>query len=209
MTGTHCSGSEEELEDIRSAYDTNAGSFPGILDYVPHCTVDDEERFVTIIEAEIKAGRLERNSKWTKTSTDAAAAKKRKAKAERDAKKAEKAAKELGLWDEFYGSGKKGKRARDDDKENKGKGKDKAEAEAEDSSLMAMIQRRQQGRMSVIDALEEKYSNLEKEKSKKRKGSNKKQEPEVEAHPADLDDDAFAALQAKMFGDKSNKRKTK
>ena len=200
-------GSEEELEDLREAYEATKGAFPGILERIPHSTVDDEARFVTAIEAEIEAGRLKRTKKWTATSTDSAAAKKRKRAAEKESKAAEEAAKEMGVWDEFYGSGKKGRRVGDDEKENK-KGKGKKD-DGEDA-LAALILRRQKDRASAgaaaLDAIAEKYANIDK---KKRKGK-----ATVEPHPDELDDDAFAALQAKMFSkDKdagsSKKRKTK
>jgi DnaJ family protein C protein 9 len=194
-------GSEEELEDIREAYEATKGSFPGILSRIPHSTADDEKRFVVAIEAEITAGNLKRTKSWTTTSTDAAAAKKRKRAADKESKAAEEAAKELGVWDEFYGSGKKGRRANDGEKENKKKAKGKAKDDGEDG-LAALILRRQKDRAgagaAALDAIAEKYANLDK---KKRKGKAAPEEP----HPAELDDDAFAAFQAKLFQDQGDK----
>lgn len=111
------------------------------------------------------------------------------------------------MWDEFYGTGKKGRRA-GDDKENK-KGK-KGKADDGEDALAAIILRRQKDRASAgasaLDAIAEKYANLDK---KKRKGKSTDEEP------PELDDAAFAAFQAKLFtADKGKpadkkKRKTK
>jgi DnaJ family protein C protein 9 len=113
----------------------------------------------------------------------------------------------MGVWDEFYGSGKKGKRVGDDKENKKGKGgKGKAEAEGEDA-LAALILRRQKeraGGASVLDAIAAKYAAKEGKKAGKKAKA-------AEPHPDELDDEAFAALQAKMFnkddGDASGSKK--
>lgn len=195
-------GSEEELEDLRDAYIKGKGNFVTIMSHIPHSAWADEARFVVAIEAEIKAGNLERTAKWTATSTDERASDARRKSEEKSAKAAEKRAKELGVHDEFYGSGKKGKR----------NGEKEKPAEA---GLAALIRARQGSRTVGIQSLEAKYRQIEEDakarNSKKRKGK-------AVEDPPDLDDEAFAALQAKMFGDKAKgagggkgdkKRKTK
>lgn len=173
-------GSKEELADLKEAYEAHKGSLEKIMESIPHSHAEDEARFIGLIEVEISAGRLKRTAKWTKESVDTVARNGRKRKAEAEAKKAEKAAQELGVWDEFYGSGKKGKRAGD--------------KEDGEDALQALILSRKKQRSSALSALEDKYSAIE-EKYAKKKGGKKGKAP----HPAELDDEAFAALQAKMF----------
>ncbi|WVQ79710.1 hypothetical protein IAT38_001810 [Cryptococcus sp. DSM 104549] len=189
-------GSEDEKDDIISAYGSTKGSLPDILSYIPHSSYTDEARFMELINGLIKSGDLEATPKWTKTSTDEKARAKRAKAGERAAKEAEKAAKELGVWEEFYGSGEKGKRVGD---EKKG-GKDAGEG-----SLQALILKRQRERESGFDAMEEKYRRIEEEaraKKKAKKGKGKKQEGEEVAMP-DISDADFEALQAKMLAKKN------
>jgi DnaJ family protein C protein 9 len=192
-------GSEEELEDLRVAYKDAKGDLEGIMASIPHSTHEDEARLVAAVEAEIAAGRLKRTKAWSSSSADKSAAKKRKRAAVAEAAEAEEEAKRLGVWDEFYGSGAKGKRARDE--EQKGKGKKKGEEEDE-GALAALIRGRQNSRAANFAALEAKYA------AKEKKGKGKKKAA-AEPHPDELDDDAFAALQAKMFGGKGAGKKAK
>lgn len=90
------------------------------------------------------------------------------------AKEAEKAAKELGVWDEFYGSGKKGKRQADKSDKN-------TEEEGGEGTLQTLILKRQRERESAFDAMEEKYRKIEEDaraKKKAKKGKGKKKETE-------------------------------
>lgn len=175
-------GSKDEVEDLRAAYKSHQGSLAKIMELIPHSHAEDEKRFIEIIEVEISAGRLTRTAKWTRESIDTVARSGRKRKAESEAKKAEKVAKDLGVWDEFYGSGKKGKRAGDKD--------------GDEASLQALILGRKKQRSSTLNSLEEKYAAIENKYAKKgKKGKKDKKAP----HPDELDDEAFAALQAKMF----------
>ncbi|CAK9783908.1 DnaJ-domain-containing protein [Cutaneotrichosporon oleaginosum] len=200
-------GSAEEMADVREAYDETGGDLEGIMARIPHSTLEDEARLVDAVKGEIAAGRLKLTRTWTRTAGDKAAAKKRMRAALAEAAEAEEEAKRLGVWDEFYGSGAKGKRARDEGEEGeeggkaKGKGKPSKDGEDEDGALAALIRGRQNSRAANFAALEAKYA------AKAKKGRKKAEEP----HPDELDDDAFAALQAKMFAnkDKGKKRKTK
>ncbi|GMK54106.1 hypothetical protein CspeluHIS016_0106920 [Cutaneotrichosporon spelunceum] len=190
-------GSEKELEDLRAAYKDAKGDLEGIMASIPHSTHKDEARFIVAIEGEISTGSLKRTKAWSSSAVDKEAAKKRKRAAADEAAEAEEEAKRLGVWDEFYGSGAKGKRVRDEDK---GKGQEKGGNE-DDGALAALIRSRQNSRAANFAALEAKYA------AKEKKGKKIKAGP----HPEELDDDAFAALQSKMFGDKGKgtKRKTK
>ncbi|WVN86184.1 uncharacterized protein L203_101345 [Cryptococcus depauperatus CBS 7841] len=183
-------GSDEEKNDIISAYQSTSGSFPDILSYIPHSTYEDEERFKVLINSLIYSGELESTLKWKKTSTDEKAHKKREKSGEKAAKEAEKAAKELGVWDEFYGSGEKGKRQ-----------EDKTKAESNGDALQALILKRQRERESAIDVMEEKYRKIEEEARAKKKSRKTKSKKEIE-EPPEISDADFEALQAKMFADK-------
>lgn len=163
------------------------------MSQIPHSTHADEARFVAAIEAEIAAGRLKHTKKWAASSKDVSAAKKRKRAADAEAAEAENEARRLGVWDEFYGSGAKGKRVGDREGKKDTKGED-------EGSLAALIRGRQTSRASNFAALEAKYAAVE--GKKKQKGKK-----EAEPHPGELDDAAFEALQSKMFGDKGKKSK--
>ncbi|KIR67948.1 hypothetical protein I312_104800 [Cryptococcus bacillisporus CA1280] len=191
-------GSGEEKGDIISAYNSASGSLPDILSYIPHSSHLDEPRFITLINSLITDGELESTPKWKKTSTDEKARAKRVKAGEKAAKEAEKVAKELGVWDEFYGSGKKGKRQADKSDKN-------TEEERGEGTLQALILKRQRERESAFDAMEEKYRKIEEDaraKKKAKKGKRKKEETEEMPEISDAD---FEALQAKMFGTGNSK----
>ncbi|WRT68609.1 uncharacterized protein IL334_005587 [Kwoniella shivajii] len=207
-------GSEEEKNDIISAYKSTKGSLPDILSYIPHSTYNDEDRFINLINDLISSSSKEIGStvKWEKTSTDLKAKEKRRKSGEKSAREAEKAAKELGVWDEFYGSGEKGNRqsnstSQSNEKSGKGKGGD---GDGNGDGLAALILKRQRDRQSDFQALEDKYTKIEDErKSKKGKKGTKVQEESI----PEISDADFEALQAKMFPKKdegkSKSKKTK
>jgi len=158
---------------------------------IPHSDYNDETRFISLINESIADGTLESTKVWQKTSTDESAKRRRAAKGKKEAQEAEETAKELGVWDEFYGSGKKGKRQGDETKAGKDDGED---------GLQALISKRQRVRGNGLDAMEEKYRKIEEEararkKAKSGKGKRGKAEDEVDGleeenmpvrfHPAD------------------------
>ena len=119
----------------------------------------------------ISTGKIERTEKWTTSSTDEKARKQRAKAAERAGKQAEKAAQELGVWDEFFGSGEKGKRkgmSEEDDGRN-GEG-----------GLALTIAKRQREREGGLDRLEEKYRRMEEEERERKRARGKKGRKEVE-----------------------------
>ena len=104
------------------------------MTHIPHSTFDDEARFIVAISDLIKKGELPVLSQWEPSTKDEKAKLVRKKQAAKEAKEAEELAKELGVHDEFFGSGKKGAR------KAKGKGKAKQTDEEEDTSaLQALI----------------------------------------------------------------------
>jgi DnaJ family protein C protein 9 len=160
-------GSEEEKGDLKEAYIAHKGSLPLILDHIPHASHADEDRLVGIVNDLIASGELESTKKWTTTSNDKTAKAKRGKAAAKEAKQAEAAAKELGVWDEFYGSGKKGKRQGD------------KQADEGEAGLQALILKRQQERSGALDRLAAKYEALEEQEKARKVGKGKKRKSDV------------------------------
>ncbi|KAF8163289.1 hypothetical protein B0H34DRAFT_650300 [Crassisporium funariophilum] len=206
-------GSTEEIEDLKSAYNETNGSLGDLMTYIPHSEHEDETRFVAIVSDLIKNGELTATPTWLTSSSDKKSKLARKKQSEKEAKEAETAAKELGVWDEFYGSGKTAER-----KQRKGKGEkthaDDAEADEDHSVLQALILKKKEKNMDgFFDSLAAKYS----EPAPKGQSRNKKRThdaaEESEAPrkktrskvppPPEIDDEEFAKLQDKLFGDKA------
>ena len=165
-------GSSEEIEDLKEAYNNTKGDLGEIMTYIPHSTHDDEARFVTIITDLIKKKELKSTKTWISSSKDEEAKTVRKKESEKEAKEAEDLAKDLGVWDEFYGSGK----ATDRNKSKvKGKAKDNSAADEEEdhSALQALILKKKQDREknldSFFDHLAAKYAEPEGKKGKGKK----------------------------------------
>jgi DnaJ family protein C protein 9 len=103
-------GSQEEKDDIKAAYEDGQGDIEHIMAHIPFSTYEDEPRIVSIVQSLIKSKEISSTPTWQKQVKDEKAKKARKKRGEAEAAEAEDAAKELGVWDEFYGSGQKGKR---------------------------------------------------------------------------------------------------
>ncbi|TFL07399.1 DnaJ-domain-containing protein [Pterulicium gracile] len=193
-------GSEEETHDLKAAYTLTEGSISEIITHIPHSSHEDEARFVLIITKLIKDGELKSLPLWEESLADEKAKISRKKKGDKEAQEAEGLAKELGVWDEFYGSGKAGQR--------KGKGKVAASQEEEEeddvSALQALILKKKERAGSFLNDLAAKYSQPEKKQSKKRKQDDssssepRKRTKAPEAPPPPTDEE-FEQLQKKMF----------
>jgi DnaJ family protein C protein 9 len=147
-------GSEEEISDLRKAYLAGKGSIEHIMAEIPHSTYEDEARFVAVINGMIGAGELQTLDSWKDGLKDKKAQNARRKRGEKEAKEAEEAARELGVWDEFYGNGKVGKR------KGKGKGQPQADDKVDDdnSALKALIQSKAKKLDGFLDSLAEKYA---------------------------------------------------
>lgn len=167
--------------------------------------LDDEDRFISIIEAAIKSKEVEAFPQWKKDVKDTKARNKRKEHAKGEAKEAEELAKELGVHDKLFGK-------KDEKATSNAKGKRKAKVSddaGDEDALRALIQAKnaKQNRMgSLIEKLEAQYGG-EAEGGKKGKGagSRKGKKWGQEAEPPEPTDEEFEALQKKMFGDKASK----
>ncbi|KZV64945.1 DnaJ-domain-containing protein [Peniophora sp. CONT] len=208
-------GSTEELHDIKAAYVETSGDLEEIMNQIPHSTHEDEARITIIVSGLVKSGELPAFETWEMSSKDEKARLVRKKQAAKEAGEAEELAKELGVWEEFYGSGKAGPR--------KGKGKAKAKKGEEDedvSSLQALILKKQKNRASLFDNLAAKYAEPEPKGKGKRKAPaededvdqspprKKKRGAAAQADPTEIDDAEFEKLQQKLFGDKDKAKKT-
>ena len=186
------------------------------MTHIPHSTHEDEGRFIVLISDLISKRHLPTSLVWESSVKDEKARLVRKKQGETEAQEAEQLARELGVWDEFYGGGK--------ESERRSKGKGRSEKDEEDTSaLQALILKKKKNMDNFFDSLAEKYSEPE-SKSRVRNGKNKKRrkateeddepEPEPEQQsskktrgrvpaPPDIDDEEFEKLQQKLFADKS------
>jgi DnaJ family protein C protein 9 len=190
-------GSQEEIDDLEEAYRETGGSIDGIISHIPHSNHTDEDRFIEIINNSIKAKRLTATALWKKEAKDVKAKARRKAEGEAEAAEAEETAKELGVWDEFYGSGKPSQK-RKRDKQSDGD-------EGDVSALKAIIQSRQKKMNGFFDDLAAKYSTEDsgskgKGKGRKKRGQDDEPGTKGRGKAPDIDDKEFEALQAKLFG---------
>lgn len=181
-----------------AAYESSAGDLDAILASVMVSTVDDEDRFVDLINRAIASGAVESTPEWKKhlKDTKGKGKERRRKKADKEAKEAEELAKELGVHDKLFGgdgnSNGAGATTSESQRQGvkKGKGKGKAggsrggvgggaqEADAEDgeAALRALIQGNQAKRMnSLVDSLEAKYAAIEanKKSSKQQRGKKR------------------------------------
>ncbi|KAJ7219258.1 hypothetical protein GGX14DRAFT_695462 [Mycena pura] len=203
-------GSSEEVEDLKSAYTETHGSIGDIMTFIPHSSHDDETRFIVVISDLIAKGELPALPAWENGIQDEKAKLVRKKQGEKEAKEAEQMAKELGVWDEFYGSGKPSERKG----RGKGKGK-KDDGEDEDhSALQALILKRQKKSDGFFDSLAAKYAEPEPKsrKGKKRANADPTDEPMKKQRgvppPPDIDDAEFEKLQQKLFREKAQSADT-
>lgn len=223
LIGHFTAGSDEEKEDILAAYVESEGSLDALFENVMCSNVlDDEERFISIVEHAIKTKRVSSFPKWKKDVKDTKARSKRKDAAKSEAKEAEELAKELGVHDKLFGgasangkddkdakaSGKKGKSAN-----GKGKGKSTVNDEGVDEdALKALIQSRnskQNSMNSLIEKLEAKYGAADGDPFDQKASSkgSKKRGKKSEAAPSKNDEpteEEFEALQKKLFGKKKD-----
>ncbi|GAA5829499.1 hypothetical protein JCM11251_000180 [Rhodosporidiobolus azoricus] len=194
-------GSDEERSDILAAYEASSGDLDSILSSVMCSTVDDEDRFTTLINSAISSGEIKATPTWKKAVKDTKGKERRRKKADKEAKEAEELAKELGVHDKLFGAKKGGA------SKGKGKGKGKRDDEVDDeAALKALIQGKQANRMNdLFDSLEAKYGGgsssskkgkkrcstggAEEEGAKSGKRAKKVEEPT---------DEEFAAIQAKL-----------
>jgi len=179
---------------LKRAYNDTNGSLDEVMSHIPHSTIEDEPRFVRLISNLIKSGDLTSTPTWEKSVKDETARLKRKKKSAKEAEEAEALAKEIGVWDEFYGSGKPA---------------DKAAKKQNVSELQALILKRKKNMDGFFDSLAAKYVELESparsggSRGKKRKADVGEdpptKKPKTVPPPPDIDDKEFAKLQESLL----------
>ncbi|KAJ2312100.1 hypothetical protein H4R23_003521 [Coemansia sp. Cherry 401B] len=170
--------SEEERGDVVAAYRQHSGDLDLIFTEVLLAEVDDEPRFIDIIEAAIKQKEIKRTKEYTRSKRGA---QKRRKQAEQEAEEAEQLRRELGLDDQLR-KAKKNKRKQHADEE-----------EGEHGEIAALMRQRTAGRMNAIIAnIEEKYAS----QPAKKKGKKAKAKQPAFVEPSE---EEFQALQAKLF----------
>ncbi|KAJ2687254.1 hypothetical protein IWW39_003060 [Coemansia spiralis] len=166
-------GSAEEHADIIAAYNLHDGDLDLLFTEVMLAEVDDEPRFIRVIEDAIKSKTIKRTKKYTKSKRGS---EQRKRGAAKEAAEADALRKELGLDDQLR---KLKKRKHDADDEG---------------AITALIRQRSSGRMNaIISSLEQKYA------KPKPAGRKKGKRPAVEEEFVEPSEEEFLALQAKMF----------
>lgn len=142
-------GSEEEKDDLITAYELHEGDMDAVYEEVMCSNVlEDDKRFRKIIDQAIQDGEAEPHEAYTKESKSSK--KRRVQKAEKEADEAMELAEELGVKDKLFGNGSKSRK----------KGGD-------EDALKALIQQRQKGRAeNFMDNLEAKYAGTKKGKRK-------------------------------------------
>jgi len=186
------------------------------MSHIPHATSDDEARYIVIISDLISQGTLPRVDNWDATVKDEEAKLVRRKQGQKEAKEAEQLAKELGVWDDFYGSGSTtGKSASET---AKGKAKKNVEDPDDHSALQALILKKQKKMDGFFDSLAAKYAEPMSGPSKGKKRARHGDPDSQDAAPPkrlrstvpsapDIDDLEFAKLQETLFGNKDKAKK--
>ena len=193
------------------------GSIGDIISRIPHATYDDEARYIVIISDLISQGTLPPIDNWDVTVKDEKAKLVRKKQGQKEAKEAEQLAKELGVWNDFYGSGSTaGKSAPET---GKGKAKKNADHPDDHSALQALILKKQKKMDGFFDHLAAKYAEPM-SGSSKGKRRERYQDPDLQdptphkklrstvPSAPDIDDLEFAKLQETLFANKEKATKT-
>lgn len=171
--------SSEEQSDIIAAYQKHKGDLDQIFTEVMLADeVEDEKRFVEILETAIKNKDIKRTKIYTKSKKNST---QRQARVRAEAAEADELRKELGLDVKLQKKSKKRKHSNED-------------SDSDDGSIKALIRQRANNRMGVIIAnIEEKYSSSSSKKGRKKRSKNTKEAVEPS-------EEEFQALQAKLFG---------
>ncbi|CEH15564.1 Molecular chaperone (DnaJ superfamily) [Ceraceosorus bombacis] len=189
-------GSEEEKQDILEAYRSKKGDLQDILNEVPCLEIlADEQRVVDLINSSIQSGELDSTKAWQRWTSNDKGRKRMRENAKREAGEAEQAARELGVWDELFGNGKRGERrkGRGNKGEAKGDGKghedDDEEEEDEDENGVDNSKKRKRPNGASASA------KTKKQKGRKGKGAKEEEEEQDDERDTSSLEALFAARQ--------------
>lgn len=133
-------GSDDEHQDVIHAYRDAGGRLERIFASVPCANIlEDEQRYIDMIDHAIGAGELERTRAWERVHTPKglSARKELRRQAKREATEAEEYAKELGVYDQLFGKQGQRETASTDEKETKGKGTEKGKEKSKNKGTTA------------------------------------------------------------------------
>lgn len=133
-------GSDDEHQDVIHAYRDTGGRLERIFASVPCANIlEDEQRYIDMIDHAIGAGELERTRAWERVHTPKglSARKELRRQAKREATEAEEYAKELGVYDQLFGKQGQRETASTDEKETKGKGTEKGKEKSKNKGTTA------------------------------------------------------------------------
>ncbi|KAF2744657.1 DnaJ-domain-containing protein [Sporormia fimetaria CBS 119925] len=174
-------GSEEEKKDVLDAYTKVKGRLDKVYDYVMLSDVlEDDDRFIGIIEDAVKEGAVERYAVFEKEKDRARREKVKEAERKRRAE-----------WDKKHGSTKEA--AEKAKAKTKGKKNDTGGGLAD---LAALIQQRRKNDGDILARLEAKYA--------PKSGRSKKRATPMDDEPSEA---AFQAAQKKMMENAPGKAK--
>lgn len=174
-------GSEDERNDLKRAYEECEGDLDQIFSQIPHSSIlDDEDRFIDILKAKIDKGELSEKKKFNKSITGVAR-KSRTKKAEKEADEAEQLRRELELGSDF----------------------EEVEGEDEDDSALAKLisargDKRQAELDGLVSALEEKYAKPKKNKGKGKEVTNMKKRIASESEEEEPTEEEFKKAQENL-----------
>lgn len=154
---------------MKKAYLEANGDLAEILCHIPHSTFDDESRFVLIISELIKNKDLKATAKWKASSKDGKAKLIRKKQTDKEAAEAEELAKELGVWEEFYGNGKR----RSKQSSSSRSAKEEDQKVEDTSALQALILKKKKNLDGFFDNLAAKYAGPELDEASQGKGKGR------------------------------------
>ena len=180
-------GSEEEYNDLLTAFDTYKGNMDRVYEGVMLSNVlDDDDRFRAIINSAIDEGKVQ---KWKAYVEEPEKKRKQRLKrAQEEAREAEELAKEL----DANGGGR-------NNKNSKNRSKKATDSDSGANDLAALIQKRQSSRATdFFDQLEAKYAQPTK---KTGSGKDKKRTVERDEPP----EEAFQANAARLSSSKKKK----
>ncbi|PWN43453.1 DnaJ-domain-containing protein [Ceraceosorus guamensis] len=197
-------GSEEEKQDILEAYRSKKGDLQDILNEVPCLEIlADEQRVVDLINSSIQSGELDSTKAWKRWTSNDKGRKRMRESAKKEAGEAEQAARELGVWDELFGNGKRGERRKG--RGNKGEAKGDGKGHEDDHE-----EEDENENGADDDSKKRKRSNgasasAKTKKQKGRKGKAAKEEEEEEEEEEQDDERDTSSLEA-LFAARQKQR---
>lgn len=91
------------MADLQRAYEVHKGQIEQIISDIPFATYEDEDRLIRAIQTLIDRQQLPLHPAFSRALKDTKGKERRRKQGKSEAKEAEQHARDLGLWDIFYG----------------------------------------------------------------------------------------------------------